>query len=1048
MAQTKLTDSSSTKRLIAEDLALKQREISISEFFTKNRHLLGFDNPRKALLTTIKEAVDNSLDACEEMRVLPDLIIEVNPLKQEDRFHVVVEDNGPGIIKEQIPRIFAKLLYGSKFFSLKCSRGQQGIGISAAAMYGQLTTGKPIRILSKIGAGKQANYCELHIDTKRNEPEILKEETQEWKKDHGTRIELELEAKYQKGKGSIDDYLKQTAIANPHAQITYKTPEGQIIEFPRATKELPKEPVEIKPHPYGIELGILIKMLKDTRSSTLQGFLQSDFCRVSSKVAKEICEKAKLYERARPSRIAREEADSLMQAIKTTKIMSPPTNCVTPIGEENLIKGLKKEVDAEFYAATTRPPEVYRGNPFIIECCTGDTKLQLEDGTILPIKEYVEKEMLDKKVFSMDEQLKIVPSRVLFVHKFKNQHKILKITTKTGRTLKLTANNELPLIENGDITWKRTEEVMTGDHVAVPRRITVTGEIPRIIDILNPNQVKIIEPELVRPIMNRLKDKYGDFKRASSTLGISYDAFKGYNRSRALRPNLSTFKKMAEASDLDFQELKNKIRNIRIIDTKFTNPNKIQLPEINEDLLYVLGLLNSDGYISRRSISFVNIDETLHKSYQDKIKSLFGLTAKRYKYASNLCNKTLFIVLNEVRKILPSLPDNLIMAWLKGIVDGDGWVSGKDNFLKEVGIATAKKEEAEFVQTLLLRLGIISKIEIQKVPNSVGKIGDREVRTLHDKYNIHIRNLENVRKFHSLISFRQVKRAKAIAEIINYSANIASRPKHDTIPLGSSLVEFRKENNLFQYNLGLSEQTIRQTEKNHQRLSRGSLQQILVQQSFSGETTNKLLLLAFSDILWDEITNIELMSHEEYVYDLTVETGNFVADNIVMHNCGIAYGGTLPSDDLVRVIRFANRVPLLFQQSACAITKSIMQTAWKNYGMSQSKGALPSGPAMIMVHMASVWVPFTSESKEAVANYPEIVKEIKLALQECGRKLAAYIRKVKRVEHEQNRKKIFELYIKEVADSLHKINKYDKEQLEKDLTKIAQKRTIGILKDE
>ncbi|MFH1333261.1 MAG: ATP-binding protein, partial [archaeon] len=125
MEQTKLT--SPTRKLdVAEDLAKKQREISISEFFTKNRHLLGFDNPRKALLTTIKEAVDNALDACEEMRILPDLYVEATPQKREDRFKIIIEDNGPGIVKEQIPKIFAKLLYGSKFFSMKCTRGQQG----------------------------------------------------------------------------------------------------------------------------------------------------------------------------------------------------------------------------------------------------------------------------------------------------------------------------------------------------------------------------------------------------------------------------------------------------------------------------------------------------------------------------------------------------------------------------------------------------------------------------------------------------------------------------------------------------------------------------------------------------------------------------------------------------------------------------------------------------------------------------------------------------------------------------------------------------------
>jgi DNA topoisomerase-6 subunit B len=351
---------------IAEKLAKEQRSISISEFFLKNKHLLGFDNPKKALLTTIKEAVDNSLDACEEAKILPQIIVKVEDLGA-DRFKIVIEDNGPGIIKQQIPNIFGKLLYGSKFHKLKCSRGQQGIGISAAAMYGQLTTGKPIIIISKIQKNKPAHNYELHIDTKKNEPQITKEQIVDWDKDHGTKIKINLEAKYQKGKQGIDEYLKQTAIVNPHLHLIYTNPEKQKLEFPRATKELPKEPKEIKPHPYGVELGILINMLQDTTAKTLQSFLQNDFCRVSAKVAKEISKKAGVYEKSRPSRIAKQEAENLYKAIQEVKIMAPPTDSVTPIGEELLIKGLKKEINADFYASSTRPPSVYRGNPFIIE---------------------------------------------------------------------------------------------------------------------------------------------------------------------------------------------------------------------------------------------------------------------------------------------------------------------------------------------------------------------------------------------------------------------------------------------------------------------------------------------------------------------------------------------------------------------------------------------------------------------------------------------------------------------------------------------------------
>ncbi|MHC4146024.1 MAG: DNA topoisomerase VI subunit B [Planctomycetota bacterium] len=370
-ATSKPVEDAPKKKLVrhstAEEMAQRQREISVAEFFTKNRHLLGFDNPRKALLTTIKEGVDNSLDACEEAGILPEVKVVVAPGKEEDRFCVTIEDNGPGILKKQIPKIFAKLLYGSKFHRLKMSRGQQGIGISAAGMYGQLTTGKPVSITSKTSRSKPAHHYKLEIDTKRNEPRIIADETVEWPVQRGTRVEIELEAKFQKGRQSVEEYLEQTAIANPHVSLQFVTPNGDAKTYKRASKELPVQTREIKPHPYGVELGVLIKMLHDTKARTLQSFLHSEFSRVSSQVAKAICETAKVSERSRPTRIARQEADNLFKAINQTRIMNPRTDCLSPIGETLILTGLKKQIEADFYTSVTRPPAVYRGNPFQIE---------------------------------------------------------------------------------------------------------------------------------------------------------------------------------------------------------------------------------------------------------------------------------------------------------------------------------------------------------------------------------------------------------------------------------------------------------------------------------------------------------------------------------------------------------------------------------------------------------------------------------------------------------------------------------------------------------
>ena len=362
--------SAGESRRSAAELARQARDISVSEFFAKNRHLLGFDNPSKALLTTVKEGVDNSLDACEEAGILPDIRVEIAQIS-ETRFRVAIQDNGPGIVRKQVPKIFGSLLYGSKFHRLKQSRGQQGIGISAAGMYGLLTTGKPVVITTRTGKGKEAHHFELVIDTKKNEPKVKRDDVVDWDVDHGTRVEIELEGAYRGGQHSVDAYIRQISLANPHARIVYVPPKaeehGSEHEFPRVSDALPPETAEIQPHPYGVELGVLMQMFRDTRSRNIRSCLSSDFSRVSSKTALEICKAAKVPESRRPSEVSREEAERVHEAIQHTKLMAPPMDCIAPIGEELIEAALRAEVEADFYASATRRASVYRGNPFLVE---------------------------------------------------------------------------------------------------------------------------------------------------------------------------------------------------------------------------------------------------------------------------------------------------------------------------------------------------------------------------------------------------------------------------------------------------------------------------------------------------------------------------------------------------------------------------------------------------------------------------------------------------------------------------------------------------------
>jgi DNA topoisomerase-6 subunit B len=618
------------KHRTAEHLAAKQREISVSEFFAKNRHLLGFDNPRKALLTTVKEAVDNSLDACEEAGIVPEIWVSIDGVGT-DRFRVSVQDNGPGIVKKQIPLIFGKLLYGSKFHRLRMSRGQQGIGISAAGMYGKLSTGKPVKIVSKTAPKKPAHYYEIEIDTKNNQPEIhngkgegvdippgtagieyMKKNGIEWvahydgEEGHaphevksGTRVTIELDGRYQRGRGSVDEYLEQTAIANPHVTLHYRDPDGSQKAYRRSTERLPPEPKEIKPHPYGVELGRLVTMLKDTGEGSVSQFLQHSFSRVSAGTAAKICQTAKVSSRASAKKIGRGEVEHLYRAIQETRIPPPATDCITPIGEDLILKGLHSVVPGEFFAAATRPPAVYRGNPFQIE------------------------------------------------------------------------------------------------------------------------------------------------------VGLAYGG------------------------------------------------------------------------------------------------------------ASNVAKK---ISLDALGELLSESDARTLRQFLINTFDGIG-AEAADRIIKGAGFGSRQ---------------------------SPAKLKKKDVEELHH----------------------------------------------------------------------------------------------------------------------------------------------------AMQNVSVSEGQAM------QVLRYANRVPLQFQAAACAITQAVMRTNWRAYGLTQTRSSLPSGPITIMVHMASVWVPFTSESKEAVASYPEIEKELRLAIQAVGRKLGMYMRRRERVKQEGERRSIFLRYLGEVATAVSKINGSNREKLYEQLLAVAKRKTV------
>jgi DNA topoisomerase-6 subunit B len=358
------------QKSLAQQLAAKQREISVAEFFERNRQILGFDNPLRSLLTTVKEAVDNALDAAEEAQVLPDIRVEIQK-EGPDRLRVAVEDNGPGILKREIPNVFGRLLYGSRFHANRQSRGQQGIGISAAVLYAGLTTARPVKITSKVEEEEAAHVVELLLDTQKNLPKVVSEDLVLWDRPHGTRIELLLKAKYQRGRQSPFDYLKGTAIVNPHARFVLVEPDGSKITYERASTDVPPVPKEVPPHPYGLELGELAYRLKASHWPTLLEMLQKDLAGVSARSAREILDQAGLKGSTSPPEVHGEPLERLLEALHTVALVPPSAESLSPIGPILIKRGLRNvlgDVRPDFYAPpVSRPPKVRGGFPFLVE---------------------------------------------------------------------------------------------------------------------------------------------------------------------------------------------------------------------------------------------------------------------------------------------------------------------------------------------------------------------------------------------------------------------------------------------------------------------------------------------------------------------------------------------------------------------------------------------------------------------------------------------------------------------------------------------------------
>ncbi|MGA2874831.1 MAG: DNA topoisomerase VI subunit B [Nitrososphaerales archaeon] len=346
-------------------------EISPSEFFYRNRDLAGFSNPSRALYTSVRELVENSLDACEQEGILPEVSVKIeiapDSTKAGDQvaYIITVKDNGPGIEAKHLPNAFGRVFYGSKY-KLKQSRGMFGMGGTMAILYAQITTNKPVTISSCFD-GKTLHVLDMLIDIQENKPVILKHDTKA-ATGTGTSVQLTLMGDYLRAGPKIQDYFKQTALVTPYGNITLIDPDSNVFAYQRATTTMPSAPSETLPHPYGIDVEALRRLIKQTQDPNLIKFMTNNFHRVGERTAEKFLKFGGFSASAKPKSLSNEDAVKFVNALhQFDEFLAPDASCLSPLGEEIMQAGIMKELAPEFVAMCVRPPSAYSGFPFIVE---------------------------------------------------------------------------------------------------------------------------------------------------------------------------------------------------------------------------------------------------------------------------------------------------------------------------------------------------------------------------------------------------------------------------------------------------------------------------------------------------------------------------------------------------------------------------------------------------------------------------------------------------------------------------------------------------------
>ena len=348
---------------------------STAEYFAKNLQQVGFSSPLKAVLTTVKEAVDNSLDACEQAGILPEIEVLIEKVgsgssKNTDLIRIVVEDNGPGIEADDLAKVYGEYLASSKFGRGQCSRGQQGIGISAATTWAQLTNAKGAMVKSKTAKMRKAVQGQMDVDIKTNSGIFRNKETLDWDKTSGVRVEFVIDGRVQlNGDGGLITYIEGTVLVNPHLTVKYKLLENDWVTVERVSDAIPEIPESTLPHPHTFKLGEFITHATLYGKISLEKFLRTGFSRISDQAITDFKKKglAKALLDKPVTSVKDEEFKKVFQVVQDTDLMAPSTKSVLNIGEESLSKSIARLGEVDFFSVVARKPAICDFKPVAIE---------------------------------------------------------------------------------------------------------------------------------------------------------------------------------------------------------------------------------------------------------------------------------------------------------------------------------------------------------------------------------------------------------------------------------------------------------------------------------------------------------------------------------------------------------------------------------------------------------------------------------------------------------------------------------------------------------